>query len=141
MPTSQKTQRGYIYFTDGTTIRVKPISKYKFDYTELQKAVEGYFQSLRAANPRCKQMFCNEESLMNPDRFPPNPHTQKVCNMKVYNANGYGPSWRVLGNIIAIISEDRDGAVLPTIAVAMAMTTAERKELEADQKVRTLEPA
>lgn len=113
----KKVDRGYLYKTDGTTVKVQPINGKKFDYHELQKAVGGYIESLIAGNHRCKRMYCNEEGLL--ENLPPNPHTWEVVNAKVYDLNGYTPDWRVSGNIIAVLLEEPNGETLPTIAEAM----------------------
>jgi hypothetical protein len=39
--------------------------------------------------------------------------------MRVYKFNGYPDSWRVSGNMIAVMLEDKTDEVLPTIAEAM----------------------
>lgn len=113
-----KVQRGYIYKTDGTVVKVRPINGKKFDYTELQEAVGGLISSLESSIKNCRQMYANDEGILL--GLPPNPHTQKVCNMKIYNMNGYPSYWRVCGNIIAILSEVPDvNEVLPTVEQAI----------------------
>jgi hypothetical protein len=108
-----KVQRGTIYKTDGNIVKVQPVNGKKFDYKELQLAVGGYIESLIPGIKGCRQMFANEEGLIH--RLPPNPHTDDVVNLKVYRLNGYGPGWRVSGNIIAILSEEPSDEVLPDV--------------------------
>lgn len=99
-----KVYRGYLYKTDGTVEKLTPKDGKKFAYEELRDAVGGYIESLIAADKRCKQMYCNEEGLL--EHLPPNPHTWDVVDANVYRLNGYPPSWRVSGNIIAVKLED-----------------------------------
>ena len=113
-----KVQRGYIFTTDGSIYKVRPFNGKKFDYRELQEAVGGTIESLVSGWKNCCQMFCNEEGLMR--GLPPNPYTETVCNLKVYRLNGYGPAWRVSGDIIALKSEEPNPDVqLPTVHEVM----------------------
>lgn len=112
-----KHQRAILYKTDGTTVKCKPAKGSKFDYHEFQKAVGGYIEALIPGIPNCKQMYCNEEGLL--EQLPLNPHTWNVVKAEVYRLNGYGPEWLVSGNIVAVINELPNGESLPTIAEAM----------------------
>lgn len=114
-----KVHRGYLYKTDGTIVKVRPENGKKFDYKELQAAVGGYIESLVSGIKNCKQMYANEEGLIN--GLPPNPHTQNICNMKVYSMNGYPSYWRVSGNVIAILSEVPDQSDVSLLTVSQAL--------------------
>jgi len=109
-----KVHRGYIFKTDGTIVKVRPANGKKFDYKELNLAVGGYIESLVSGIKNCRQMYANEEGMLK--NLPPNPHTQNICNMKVYAMNGYTPYWRVSGNIISILSEESTTDILPTVS-------------------------
>jgi hypothetical protein len=114
MTAVKKVQRGYIFKTDGRTIKVQPENGKKFDFKELQKAVGGYIESLVPGIRNCKQLYANEDGVSL--GLAPNPHTQNVVNMRVYRLNGYGENFRVLGDIVAVLSETAEENVFPTIA-------------------------
>lgn len=105
MPKNSKVQVGYLYKTDGTTEKIFPENGKKFELSELQRAVGGYIERLIPGIKNCRQMFCNEdgEALS----LPPNPHTWDVVNQNIYRVNHYSPEWRVLGNILAVLTEER----------------------------------
>jgi hypothetical protein len=114
MAAVKKVHRGYIYTTDGRTIKVQPENGKKFELKELQKAVGGYIESLIPGIKGCKQMFANEDGISL--GLAPNPSTWDVVNPRVYSLNGYSRSWRVQGNIIAVLSEPVEENVFPTVA-------------------------
>jgi hypothetical protein len=104
MPKVKKIRVGYLYKTDGTIERVLPASGKEFTWDELRKYVGGYIESLISGIKGCKQMYCNEEGVLK--GLAKNPHTWVVVNAKVYQLNGYTESWRVGGNIIALLLEE-----------------------------------
>jgi hypothetical protein len=114
MAAVKKVHRGYIYTTDGRTIKVQPENGKKFELKELQKAVGGYIESLIPGIKGCKQLYANEDGISL--GLAPNPHTQNVVNMRVYRLNGYGENFRVLGDIIAVLSEPVEENAFPTIS-------------------------
>jgi hypothetical protein len=101
---AKRTQVAIVYHTDGTTSTHRPANKRTFTPHELQHFVGGYIESLIPANKKCKQMYANEEGFSL--NLPPNPHTQTVCDMRVYRLNGYPSNWRVVGPIVAVMTED-----------------------------------
>lgn len=64
-------------------------------------------------------VYANEEGALR--RLPLNDHTAEACNTEVYSLNGYGPNWRVAGNILVEKSfYDSVLKALPTVAQAVA---------------------
>ena len=100
----RKVQYAIVYGIDGTTAEHMPADGKRFTTRELQGLVGGYLESLIPANKRCRQMYCDEDGISK--QLPPNPHTQAVCDMRVYLMNGYGLGWRVLGPIVAVLTRE-----------------------------------
>lgn len=115
----KKIHRGTIYFTDGTQARVRPENGKKFDYRELQAAVDGYIETIiHRPGIGISQLYANDGGLIH--NLAPNPFTSEIVNMKVYALNGYPASWKVSGNMVAVRPELAiAGEMLPTIAEAM----------------------
>jgi len=99
-----KTQYANVYRTNGTIEKILPLNGKKFDYKELQPLVGGYIEGIIPGIKGCREMYCNEDGLSL--GLPPNPYTWDVVNAKTYKLNGYGPTWRISGNIVAILTEE-----------------------------------
>lgn len=102
----KKVQYAVVYDTDGTTTARIPANGTTFTLAELQGFVGGYLASLIPANKQCKQLYADEEGLCK--NLPLNPHTQVVCDTRVYNINGYSQHWRVRGPIVAVLTRSVD---------------------------------
>jgi hypothetical protein len=104
MTKPRKVQYAIVYGVDGMTAEHVPANGKRFTPEGLRRLVGGYLESLIPADKRCRQMYCDEDGMSK--QLPPNPHTQAVCDMWVYNLNGYGLGWRVLGPIVAVLTRE-----------------------------------
>jgi len=103
MAKAKHVQCAVVYKTDGTTQEITPVNGKTFDLHELRRAIGGgWLESLIPADKKCRQMYADDEGCSRSPALPRNPHTQSVCDMRVYALNGYAPDWCVCGDIVAV---------------------------------------
>jgi hypothetical protein len=117
MATKKKVERGGLFLQGrGGDVEVRPANGKKFTMEEIQAAVGGYFELIVPAM-RHRVVYANESGAVAPG-FEENRHTPRFANMTVYALNGYGPSWRVRGDVLEVRKVDADEPVpagIPTL--------------------------
>jgi Domain of unknown function (DUF3846) len=112
-----KAHIGYLYFPDGRIIKVRPANNRRFSFKEMQKAVDGYIEPLTPKEGSdFYALICNEEGIRLD--LPPNPHTNKLVDVRLYDRNRIEAVFRLRGVVFGYKLEDFDDS-LPTINQVM----------------------